>query len=223
VLGAHGPSPVHAGIAFCDDVLGRGLNDPLIDIFALEKRGLLEAMQAQFEKARASVSSAQRIADELELQVRKGMCREYAGRIELLAGDPEAAERELRAGYDLLGSLGESAFRASIGESLAEALYQLGRFAQGAAALGDDDPATDALRGKILACMGDLERGEHLARRAVESLKTFDYLDARAKAPMGLAAVLRLAERFPEAVGRHHRCNSSLRAEGEHGRRRSGA
>jgi len=197
---AHGPAPASAGITFCDAVLARGLNDPLIDIFALEKRGLLEAMQGRFEAARASVSGAQRIADELDLQVRRGMCREYAGRVELLAGDMVAAEHELRAGYDLLGSLGESAFRASIGGYLAEALYQQDRLAEGAAMLEGEDPETDALRGKILARSGDLERGERIARRAVESLKTSDYLDARAKASMDLAAVLGLAQRFTEAA-----------------------
>ena len=59
-----GRTPVSEGIAFCDEVLGRGLQDPLLDIFALEKRGLLEGMSGRFEDARASVSQAKRIADE---------------------------------------------------------------------------------------------------------------------------------------------------------------
>jgi pantoate kinase len=48
--------------------------------------------------------------------------------------------------------------------------------------------------------MGDLERGERRARRAVESLKASDYLDTRAKASMDLAEVLGLAQRFTEAA-----------------------
>ena len=56
-----------------------------------------------------------------------------------------------------------------------------------------EDPETDALRGKILARSGELEQGERITRRAVERLKTSDYLDTRAKASMDLAAVLREA------------------------------
>ncbi len=63
-----------------------------------------------------------------------------------------------------------------------------------------EDPETDALRGKILARSGELEQGERITRRAVERLKTSDYLDTRAKASMDLAAVLRLAQRFTEAA-----------------------
>ncbi len=197
---AHGPTPVSEGIAFCDEVLRRGLKDPLLDIFALEKRGLLEAMSGRFEDARGSVSEAKRIADEFALRVRQGINAQYVGQVELLAGDLESAEHELRPGYELLGSLGESAFRASVGEYLAEVLYQQGRYVEAADVLEVEAPEIDALRGKIKARMGDIEEAERLARRGVEELETGDYLDARAKASMDLGEVLRLAGRPREAA-----------------------
>src|SRR5205823_6440727 len=125
---AYGPAPVPEGIAFCDEILARHLGDPVLDIFAFEKRGMLEAMSGHPDDGRTSVREAQRLAEELGLKVRSGMSADHAGHVELVAGDLDAAERELRAGYELLGSIGEDAFRGALASSLSEVLYQQGRY-----------------------------------------------------------------------------------------------
>ena len=56
---------------------------------------------------------------------------QYAGLVEMLAGDPAAAERELRTGMDELERMGEQGVLASVAASLARAVYEQGR--------GDDE------------------------------------------------------------------------------------
>ena len=46
-----------------------------------------------------------------------------SGLVELIAGDPEVAEAELRRDYEELDRMGESNYRATIAAFLAEALY----------------------------------------------------------------------------------------------------
>ena len=53
----------------------------------------------------------------------RGPLAQFAGWAELLAGDPEAAERELRAGYDVLSDIGEVAWLSTVAAILGEAVY----------------------------------------------------------------------------------------------------
>jgi DNA-directed RNA polymerase specialized sigma24 family protein len=50
-----------------------------------------------------------------------------SGKIELLAGDAAAAERHLRAGFDHMTAMGDTAFAAPIATRLAEAVVLQGR------------------------------------------------------------------------------------------------
>jgi hypothetical protein len=53
-----------------------------------------------------------------------------AGRIELIAGDPAAAERQLRLGCEELRAMGERGYLSLAMVYLAEALYAQGRYAE---------------------------------------------------------------------------------------------
>ena len=83
----------------------------------------LEAMHGRFDEGRDLYGRSRAILEEL------GMTFALAGRavipaaIETLAGDPEAAERELLAGYEVLSGLGENELRSTIAAALAQALY----------------------------------------------------------------------------------------------------
>ena len=45
----------------------------------------------------------------------------------MLAGDPGAAERELRRDYDILDTMGETYFRSTVAALLGQALWAQGR------------------------------------------------------------------------------------------------
>jgi ATP/maltotriose-dependent transcriptional regulator MalT len=130
--------------------------------------------------------------------------------IELLAGDFEAAERELRTGYRIFEELGDVHLRPTIGAYLATALVQGNRvddaeafaeFAQSHSS--EDDIVTQVMWRVALAQVrardGNAAPAQRLAREAVELAAPTDFLDLQATALLALARVLRQAG-APEAA-----------------------
>ena len=124
-----------------------------------------------------------------------------SGRVELLAGDAVAAERELRRGYDHFSRLGERYLRSSVVGLLAEAVCAQGRLDEAEALsfeteeLGaDDDIDAQTLwrlaRAKVLSARGELDEAETLAREAVELLSSTDYVVNQVPALACLARIL---------------------------------
>ena len=70
----------------------------------------VRAMQERFDEARELVGRARAIFEDLGLRLRSMFVSETAGAIEMLAGDPAAAEREFRAGFDAAIEMGEQGF-----------------------------------------------------------------------------------------------------------------
>ena len=64
-------------------------------------------MRGQFDEARA-LRTQPRILQDLGLDVFLDALRTYAGVTEMLAGDPVAAEREFRLGYEAFERIGET-------------------------------------------------------------------------------------------------------------------
>ena len=133
-----------------------------------------------------------------------------AGPIELLAGDPAAAERELRPAYEALERMENWGYVASVVPRLVDALLAQGRDDEGLRLTELVEPRlvpedVDAqvgwrrVRAKLLARRGDLEEAEHLGRDATMIAARTDYLDLRAQAAADLAEVLRLAGRPKES------------------------
>jgi ATP/maltotriose-dependent transcriptional regulator MalT len=124
--------------------------------------------------------------------------------IELLAGDVEAAVRELRTGGRLLEEIGDVHFPATIAAYLAAALAhggrlteaeEVARFAESHA--WEDDIVTQVMWRVALAQVrargGDAAEAQRMAREAVELAAATDFLELLATALVGLAQVLREA------------------------------
>ena len=91
-------------------------------------QAVLEAGLGSFDKARGSLTRAHDLLDEVALTVwLAGPYAQSAGWVELLAGEPGAAERALRAGFDTLGEIGEMTWFSTVAGLLAEAVLQAGR------------------------------------------------------------------------------------------------
>jgi ATP/maltotriose-dependent transcriptional regulator MalT len=170
----------------------------------------LEAMRYEFERARDLYTRARAMFEELDLRVDASTLCLSSAHVELLAGDAEAAERELRRGYDHLDALGERYLLSSIAGLLAEALVAAGRFAEAEdAALATEELADESdvdaqslwrtTRAKILAQRGSLVEAEALAREAVELLAPTDGVVTKVSALADLARILVLAGRDEEA------------------------
>jgi tetratricopeptide (TPR) repeat protein len=132
--------------------------------------------------------------------------------VETLAGDPVAAERELRAGHTILEAMGERAYYYPIFTALlAHALCAQGRCEEGLRLAEASERTTTpgdrgapiiwyGARGKALAGLGRLDEAEAAARAAVGIAEGTDFLWDHADALMDLAEVLRVREHGDEAA-----------------------
>src|SRR5260370_22219203 len=84
-------------------------------------------MQGHFDEARELLARYRAILDALGLRVTAASAAETNGIVELLAGDPVAAERDLRWGYAELERMGVKTTRANLVAVLAEAAHAQGR------------------------------------------------------------------------------------------------
>ncbi len=121
--------------------------------------------------------------------------------VEMLAGDPVAAERILRQGYAVLEEMGDTALLSTTAAFLGQALLAQDRYkeADGLAELSaeltaGDDLVTQVLwrgvRARCLAVDGRLDEAERLAREAVTLAETTDFVNQRADALVDLGIVL---------------------------------
>ena len=137
--------------------------------------------------------------------------RTYSGAVELLAGAPERAEVELRAGVELLESLGEKGNLSTVAAYLAETLALQGRDEEALgysqlseASAADFDVISQvvwrAARARVRAQTGEPEEAERLAREAVALAAETDFLNLHGDALGRLAEVLRHAGAPGEAA-----------------------
>ena len=167
---------------------------------------------------------AREILEDLGLLLRAAYVSEAMGFVERLAGDPAAAERELRSGFDLVEKLGEQGYQATAAALLAHSVLDQGRLddaeqfisvSEGAAA--EDDVATQVLlnsaRGRLRAVRGAPEEGERLCLEAVALAEQTDDVNMRADVLVELAGVVGLTNRA-EAIERLEQAGALYRSKG---------
>jgi ATP/maltotriose-dependent transcriptional regulator MalT len=199
-----GPTRVDPAIDRAHLFLRESEGDRLLTASILSSLGVLLAMRGEFEEARAQWARAQAFWEELGLAHQQAIRAIDASTIELLAGDVEVAERELRAGYDLLVEIGDVHLRPMLAAYLAAVLVERGDLgdAEGLASYAeshswDDDIVTQVMwrvaRAQVQARTGEADAAERLAREAVDLAGPTDFLDLQATALLALARVLREA------------------------------
>ncbi len=117
-----GPTPVDAAIDRAQLFLRESEGDRLLTASILSSLAVLLAMRGEFDEARAQWARARALWDELGMAHSRAIRAIDGSTIELLAGDVEAAERELRTGYRMLEEIGDVHFRPTIAAYLAAAL-----------------------------------------------------------------------------------------------------
>jgi tetratricopeptide (TPR) repeat protein len=208
----HGPTPVRVALEHVEDVGRRAAGASALNVAVMRIRAELEAMCGGFEAGRDLVTEARTLAEELGLDaiLAHGVAQS-AGEIELLAGDPEAAERELAPACEALERIGDWGHLATTAPYLADALLAQGRAAEAAPVidlaeqwkLADDADAqigVRRVRAKLLAQRGSLDDAERLAREATERAGRTDYLNLHGRALCDFAEVLALAGKQVEAT-----------------------
>ncbi len=136
---------------------------------------------------------------------------EHEAVVELLAGNPAAAERSARAAYRALEEMGERAFRSTMAATLAAVILEQGRdeeaeaLAEVSARLGaSGDLITQVrwrrVRARVLARREEIRAAEALAREAWSIAEATDFVNERADALIDLSHVLEASRRCDEAV-----------------------
>jgi predicted ATPase/class 3 adenylate cyclase len=205
----YGPMPVTQALERYEKLNRRWADWPSWQASYLDGSSLLEAMLGSFDVAREKIRKARALYQDLGLSVAAANTSQSAGQIEMIAGDFAAAERELRAGFDTLESMGEQAFLSTVAGHRAHAAYSLDRLEDAERyshvseeAAPSDDVFSQVLwrsaRAKVFAQRNDTE-GEELAKEAVSLSSRTDFLNMRADALVDLAEVLRL-RRKPQAA-----------------------
>ena len=186
----YGPTPAGAAVERCEQMLTAAEGNPVIRANVASSLAGLLGMRADFAAARRYAGLAESIFLELGLQLAFAGLTQVTAPVELLAGDPAGAERELRRGLEILEPRGSDGYQQAL---LAETLYRQGRFDEAAACAGLA-AAKDA-EGVVLSQVtwrsvrAKLERSEQLAREAVALAETTDATNLVADALVDLAVV----------------------------------
>ena len=207
----HGPTPVPEAIKQSERMLGSLEGDRKVEAVVLGALAQLQAMAGDFETARASYRRGQAILAELGTGIDGSSTSIDSGRVELLAGDLAAAERELRRDHDALLALDERYFRSTIAGLLAQVLWlradQTGaaEFAAVAEEISDPDDVLSqvmwrTVRGKLQAATGNADEAVAAAEAAVAMAAATEETVLHADALVDLAETLTLVGRH-EAAG----------------------
>jgi class 3 adenylate cyclase/tetratricopeptide (TPR) repeat protein len=205
-----GPTPAERGLRRCQELLERAQGDKKATSSALSSQALFEAGLGRFEEARELLARARGLLEELALTVwMAGPLAQLTGWAELLAGDPAAAEEELRWGQEQLSKIGEVSWLSTVVGILAEAVYAQGRYeeAERFTQISEESGGTEdvyshalwrSVRAKVLANQRRIGEAERLARESVALAEPTDFLHLRWHALMSHAEVLRLVGRKQE-------------------------
>ena len=174
----HGPMPVAEGLSWLERLLQGEPENRTLDANLSGFVTLLEAMSGRFDEARRHIAETRALARDLGLKWQAAVQELLSGYIELLAGDPVAAERDMRTAEQVFREIGEGWFLSTVAVDLPRAVYEQGRYDDAFDLLGaiDEVPApTDrewqikrtGVPARLLARRGRFEEAEKLAREGV--------------------------------------------------------
>ena len=206
----YGPTPADEGAKLCVEIIDKAGSNRRVAALAQVALGALRAMQGDLDGGRALCTAARARLHDLGHLFTHARTAQVAALIELLAGDPAAAERELSKSYAVLERGGEKGFSSSHAAMLAHAHYQQGRYDQAERhALASERAADEnditaqvearSVRAKVLARRGEHAVAALLAREASELAETSDFLQMIGLTLCDEAEVLALAGRVDEA------------------------
>jgi ATP/maltotriose-dependent transcriptional regulator MalT len=207
----YGPTPADEAIAYCEAVLSRAVEDRKASAITEVALAHLEAMRGNFDVARLRYQRSRALLEEFGWRFSAALTSHDSAPVEMLAGDLEAAERELRKDYQTLEQMGERNYISTTAGILAEVLHRQGRYQESAelAAVcrglaSEDDVASQFLwrcvQAKLLARDRQHEEASAIIAEALDLIGGSDLVDWQGNGFMDLAEVCRLRGRIGDAI-----------------------
>ena len=205
-----GPTHVEKAIEIATSVIEESGGNRLVSATSRIRTAGLKAMAGSFDEARDLIAAGRAEFEELGQMLHVAGSGQEAGLVEMLAGDPVAAEEKLRESMSALEAMGEKAFLSTSAAMLARALNDQNRYeeAEEATRLSEeaaaDDPTMKAewgpARAISLAARERFDEAEEIARQALELASEPDDVLIRGYALEALAFVLNAAGKKDEAA-----------------------
>lgn len=213
-----GPNPVPRAGGRCLDVvrlLRITTDSPAVEATSTRCQAVLEAFRGRAAAARRMIESARRTVTELGLRHAVLEVEQFAGIVELIVGDPAAAEPYLLKAYHGFRRMGLDADTAETAALLGRACLALGRQEEAHQLCSESEQlaghalkasiAWRTLRAHLLTRGGDHDAARAVAEEAVTLAERTDALVDHGDACLTLATVLVAAGDIPgarTAVGR---------------------
>jgi len=115
--------PADAAVARAEQLLHDLRGEEQAEAHLLLPLSLLYAYAGRFAEARAALARCRSLLTAAGARLALARTADAAGHIELAAGDPAAAERCWREGYEAFSAMGARGYRSTLASLLAEALY----------------------------------------------------------------------------------------------------
>jgi predicted ATPase len=206
-----GPLPAEEGIARLAELAASLPSDRSLGALTDTMRAPLEAMRGRFDTARELYLRAHETLEELGRSLLLANVRLDSALVELLAGDAQAAERELRAGLETLEAIGEANLLPSMAALAGQALLAQGRLEEAADQAARSEQLSSpedlfsqvewrALRASLHARAGRANDALALASEAVALMDGADALHVKAGAFMALGEAEAASARSGEAA-----------------------
>jgi class 3 adenylate cyclase/tetratricopeptide (TPR) repeat protein len=205
-----GSTPVAEGIAETRDILEQHPESRELEGWASRVLGTLLALQGEEDAGRELLDEARTIFTELGHKEALAVLPFSTGPLEIRAGNLAAAEREFRAGLELLQEMGDRARASSIAAALAGTLVDLGRLDEaeefvevGREAVPESDVSGHAQikmsAARVLVRRGELDQAVRLAAESIAAMAETQELIGLPDLFMWQAEVLELAGRAEDA------------------------
>ena len=217
----YGPSPADAAIARCESLLADSRESPMTMANVSSSLAGLKAFRGDLDEARAYIAVARRVYSDLGLRFAIAGLSQIAGTVESLADDAEAAERELREGYEILAGVGA---RGLLAAELGNVLVTQGRLEEATryvavaeqASGGDIAPQIlwRAAKARIAASKGERADAIELASEAAALAEQTDAMAMIGHTNLTLSEAYSATGRLEEAAAAAKRALQCYAAKG---------
>ena len=197
------PIPADTAIERIEHLLQEVTGEPYAEGGVLMSLALPYAYTGRIADARAAIARSQATNNRFASKLGLAFTAFSAGQIEMIAGDPAAAERCYREGYEAFRAMGERGYLEQLGGLLAEALYAQDRLDEAEQMIEEAETTAGpsqneawvlwwSAKAKVLARRGQFAAARQLIAEAEEGISTAPWI-LQAMVPVAKAEVSRLA------------------------------